>query len=138
MENCSLYWSRTTRFLSFPQDQEDLHIRKDTILMPYVITTEELDGIPQRIAWISRTRSNPWLTQIWPNLENLLMVIRRIKIKNQLGAVFSSFVHECLYLWMHFLRNVNIILMSACTWNQWTCVSNILVIMNFADVSKRE
>ena len=33
-------------FLLFLQGQEDLHIRKDTILMPDVSTTEELEGIP--------------------------------------------------------------------------------------------
>ena len=37
---------RTMGFLSFPQDQKDLHIQKDMILMPDVSTTEELEGIP--------------------------------------------------------------------------------------------
>ena len=58
MENCSPYWSKTMGFLSFPQDQEDLHIQKDTILMPDVSTTGELEGIPQKIARLSKTRSN--------------------------------------------------------------------------------
>ena len=49
MENCFPYWSRIMGFLSFSQDQEDLHIRKDTILMPDVSTTRELEGIPQRM-----------------------------------------------------------------------------------------
>ena len=31
------------RFLSFSQDQEDLHVQKDTILMPDVSTTKELE-----------------------------------------------------------------------------------------------
>ena len=39
MENCSPYWSKTMGFLSLPQDQKDLYIRKDTILMPDVSTT---------------------------------------------------------------------------------------------------
>ena len=59
MENCSPYWFRTMGFLLFLQGQEDLHIRKDTILMPDVSTMEELEGIPQKIARPSRTRSNP-------------------------------------------------------------------------------
>ena len=59
MENCSPYWSRTMGFLLFLQGQEDLHIRKDTILMPDMCTTEELKGIPRKIARPSRTRSNP-------------------------------------------------------------------------------
>ena len=36
-------------FLSFPQDQENLHIRKDMILMPDVSTIEELEGIPKEL-----------------------------------------------------------------------------------------
>ena len=27
--------------------------------------------------------------------------------------------------------------MSACAWNEWTCVSDALIIMNFADISKK-
>ena len=46
-------------FLSFPQGQEDLRIRKDTILMLDVSTTEELEGIPQRIARLLKIKSNP-------------------------------------------------------------------------------
>ena len=38
---------------------------------------------------------------------------------------------------MYFLRNVNTVLMLACAWNEWTCVSDTLVIMNFADISKK-
>ena len=59
MENCSPYWSKTMGFLSSPQDQEDLPIRKDTILMPDVSITRELEDIPQKITRPSRTRSNP-------------------------------------------------------------------------------
>ena len=42
-ESCSPYWSKTIGFLSFSQDQEEFHIRKDTILMPYVSTKGELE-----------------------------------------------------------------------------------------------
>ena len=45
MENCSSYWSKTMGFLSFSQDQEDLHIRKDMILMPDASTMGELEEI---------------------------------------------------------------------------------------------
>ena len=38
---------------------------------------------------------------------------------------------------MHFLKNVNSALMSAFAWNEWTCVSDIFVILNFADISKK-
>ena len=59
LENCFPYCSKIMGFLSFPQDQEEFHIRKDTILMPDVITTEELEGILRKIIRPSRTRSNP-------------------------------------------------------------------------------
>ena len=88
-------------FLSFLQDQEDLHIRKDTILMPDVSTTGELEGIPQKIARLSKTRSNHWSTRIQLNSENLLVVIRCIKIKDQLGAVLV-----CFLSWMFSFVNV--------------------------------
>ena len=103
MGNCSPYWSKTMGFLSSPQDQGDLHIRKDTILMPAVSTTEELEGIPRKIAWPSRTRSNPWSTQIRSNSENWSLVIRSIKMKDQIGAVFvclliiNVFICNCTY-----------------------------------------
>ena len=45
-------------------------------------------GIPQKIARPSRTRSNPWSTQIRSNSENWSVVIRSIKMKDQLGVVF--------------------------------------------------
>ena len=101
MENCSPYWSRTMGFLLFLQDQEDLHIRKDTILMPDASTTGELEGIPQNIARLSKTRSNNWSKRIQPNSENLLVVIRSIKIKDQLGQFLFVF-----WLWMFSFVNV--------------------------------
>ena len=50
-------------------------------------TMGELEGIPQNIAQLSKTRSNHWSTRIRPNLKNLSVVIKSIKIKDQLGAV---------------------------------------------------
>ena len=38
---------------------------------------------------------------------------------------------------MHFSRDVNFALMSAFAWNEWTCVSDIFVILNFANISKK-
>ena len=112
MENCSPYWSRTMGSLLFLQGQKDLHFRKDTILTPDVSTTEELEGIPQKIARPSRTRSNPWSIQIRSNSENWSVVIRSIKMKDQLGAVFVClFDHECFHLRIHLLKNVNFTLM---------------------------
>ena len=90
------YWSKITGFLSSPQGLEDLHIQKDTMSMPYVNTIED---ILWRIARPSKTRFNPWSTQIWSNSENLSMVIRSIKIKDQLGAVFA-----CLLIMNVFIR----------------------------------
>ena len=81
-ESYSRYWSKIMGFPSFSQDLEDLHIQKDTMSMPHVNTIEELEGIPWRIVWPSKTRFNPWSTQIWSNLENLSVVIRSIKIKD--------------------------------------------------------
>ena len=101
MKNCSPYWSGTMRFLSSPQDQGDLHIRKDTILMLDVSITKELEGIPQKIARPSRTRSNPWSTQIRSNSENWSVVTKSVKIKDQLGAILvclstmNVFIYKC-------------------------------------------
>ena len=89
-------------------------------------TTEELRGILWRITQPSKTKFKLWSMQIRPNSENLLMVIRSIKIKDQLWVIFSSFVYECFNSWICFLRNVNLVIMLACAWNKWTCVSNIL------------
>ena len=137
IKNCSPYWSETMGFLSSPQDQWDLHIRKDTILMPDVSITGELEGIPQRIARLSRTRSNLWSMRIRPNSENLLMVIRSIKIKDQLGAVFSPFC-----LWMFAFVNVLFEKCKLC-FDVSICMKWInlfqtpFVIMNFADISEK-
>ena len=99
----SWYWSKIMGFLSFSQGLEDLHIQKDTMSMPYMNTMEEFEGIPWRIARPSKTRFNPWSMQIRSNLENLSVVIRSIKIKDQLGAVFvcllimNVFIRECTF-----------------------------------------
>ena len=119
MGNCSLYWSKTMGFLSYLQDQEDLHIRRDTILMPNVSTIKGLEGIQRKIASPSRIRSNPWSTQIRSNSENWSVVIRSIKIKGSTrGSFCLLFDHECFHLRMHFLKNVNFTLMSAFAWNE--------------------
>ena len=103
MENCSPYWFRTMEFLSFLQDQEDLHIRKDTILMSNVSTTKELEGIPQKIARLLKIKSNHWSTRIQRNSEDLLMVIKSIKIKDQLRVVLVRLlimnvrIRECAF-----------------------------------------
>ena len=68
-------------FLLFLQGQEDLDIQEDTMSMPHVNTMEELEGIPWRIARPWKTRFNPWFRQIRLNSENLLVVIRSIKIR---------------------------------------------------------
>ena len=95
--------------------------------MPYVNIMEELEGIPWKIAWPSKTRFNPWSTQIWSNSKNLSVVIRSIKDKGSTRSSFRlSFDHKCFHSWICFLRNVNLALMLACAWNKWTCVSNIL------------
>ena len=61
-----------------------------------------------------------------------------VKIKDQLGAIlFFAFIYECFHFWVHFLKDVNIILMSAFVWNEWTYVSDIFVILNFADAFKK-
>ena len=98
-ESYSPYWSRTMGFLLFLQGQENLHIRKDTMSMPYVNTMEELEDIRWRIAWLSKTRFNRWSTQIQSNSEDLSAIIRSIKIKDQLGAVFV-----CLLIMNVFIR----------------------------------
>ena len=123
MENCSPYWSKTMGFLLFLQGQEDLHIRKDTILMPDVSTTEELEGIPQKIAWPSKTRSNPWSTQIRSNSENWSVVIRSIKIKDQLGVIFICLSVMNVFIWKWTFEICKHCLTSACAWNE-----NILVL----------
>ena len=102
-ESYSRYWSKIMGFPSFSQGLEDLHIQKDTMLVLYVNTMEELDGILWRIAQPSKTKFNPWFTQIRSNSKNLLVVIRALKIKDQLGAVFvcllimNVFIHECAF-----------------------------------------
>ena len=47
-----------------PEGLEDFHIQKDTMSMPYVNTTEELEGILWKIARLWKTKFNPWSTQI--------------------------------------------------------------------------
>ena len=74
--------------------------------------------------------------QIRSNSENSPAVIRNVKIKDQLGAVFLFF--ECFHLWMHFSRNVNFALMSAFTWNEWTYVLGIFVVLNSVDILKKK
>ena len=102
-ESYSPYWVEIMGFPSFSQGLEDLHIQKNTMSMPYVNTMEELEGISWRIARLSNTRSNPWSMRIRPNSKNLLMVIRSIKIKDQLGAIFvcvlimNVFIRECAF-----------------------------------------
>ena len=137
MENCFPYWSRIMGFLLFLQGQEDLHIRKDTILMPNVSTTEELEGTPRKIAWPLRTRSNPWSTQIRSNSENLSVVIKSIKIKDQLGAVFvcllimNVFIYECTFEKCKLYFDISICM-------KWIDLSYTpFVIMNFIDASKK-
>ena len=105
-ESYSLYWSKITGFLLSPKSLEDLHIQEDTMSMPYVNTMKEPRGTPWRIARLSKTRFNPWSTQIRVNSENLSVVIRSIKIKDQLGAIFVClFDHECFHT---LLKYVNI------------------------------
>ena len=98
-ESYSRYWSKIMGFSSFLQGLEDLHIRKDTISMPYVNTMVASKDIPWRIVRPSKTRFNPWSTQIRSNSENLSVVISNIKIKDQLGAVFV-----CLLFMNVFIR----------------------------------
>ena len=100
----SRYWSKIMGFSSFSQGLEDLHIQKDTMLMPYMNTMEEFEGIPWRIARPSKTRFNPWSTQIWSNSENSLVVIRSIKIKDQLGVIF--FFWFVFWSWMFSFVNI--------------------------------
>ena len=97
IQSCSPYWFRIMGFLSFPQGLEDLHIQKSMMSVLSVNTIEELEGIPQKIAWPSRTKSNPWSMQIRSNSENWSVVTKSIKIKDQLGAVFvmNVFICEC-------------------------------------------
>ena len=95
IQSCSPYWFRIMGFLPSPQGLEDLHIQKSMMSVLSVNTMEELEGIPQKIAWPSRIKSNPWSTQIRSNSEDLSTVTRSIKIKDELGAVFV-----CLLLWM--------------------------------------
>ena len=102
-ESYSPYWSRITGFMLSPQSLEDLHIQEDTMSMPYVNTMEESRGTPWRIARPLRTRFNPYSTQIRSNSESLSVVIRSIKIKDQLGAVFvcllimNVFICDCTF-----------------------------------------
>ena len=98
-ESYSQYWSKIMGFSSFLQGLEDPHIQKDTMSMPYVNTMEELEDIPWRIAQLSKTRFDPWSTQIRSNSENLLVVIRSTNIKDQLEAVFV-----CLLIMNVFIR----------------------------------
>ena len=76
--------------------------------------------------------------QIRSNSENWSVVIRSIKIKDQLGAVFvyllitNVFSCECTFeICKHCL-------MSACAWNEYTCFGRLFVIMNFVDASKKK
>ena len=102
IKSYSLYWSRIMGFLSSPQRLEDLHIQKGTMLMPNVNTMVELEGIPWRITRPSKTRFNPWSTQIQPNSKSWSMDIKSVKIKDQLGVVFlllfmNVFIFECIF-----------------------------------------
>ena len=117
-KNYSQYWSRITRFLLPLQSLEDLHIQEDTMSMPHVNTMEESGGIPWRIARPLRTKFNPCSTQIWSNSESLSVVVKSIRIKDHLRAIFVClFDHECFHT---LLRDVNFALMSAFAWNEWT------------------
>ena len=110
----SPYWSRITGFLLSPQSLKDLHIQEDTMSMPHVNTMEESRDTPWRIARLSKTRFNPWSTQIRSNSENLLVVIRSIKMKDLLGAVFvcllitNVFVCGCTFEICKLCSNVSI------------------------------
>ena len=79
------------------------HIQKDTMSMPYVNIMKDFEGISWRIARPSKTRFNPWSTQIRSNSKNLSVVIRSIKIKDQLGVIFvfllimNVFICECAF-----------------------------------------
>ena len=95
------YWFRIMGFLSFLQGLGDLHIQKSTMSMLCVNTMEELEGTPWKIARLSKTWFNSWFTQIRLNSENLSVVIRSIKINDQLGAVLFVF-----WLWMFSFVNV--------------------------------
>ena len=50
--------SKIMGFSSFLQGLEDLRTQKDTMSMPHVNTMEELEGIPQKIARLSKIKSN--------------------------------------------------------------------------------
>ena len=102
IESCSPYWSKTMKFLSFPQGLEDLHIQKGTMSIQDVNTMEELGGISWRSLWLLKTRFNLWSMQIQPDSETLSMVIESNKIKDQLGTVslllfMNVFISECTF-----------------------------------------